>query len=615
VANVRIPYLKEYGSVNNGAHRQAADLVGAPAFIWHQALWKSVHGKDPLKERAETIESFIRAVHICIGKIPGSKLHTNDEIEVLPDDRAKVISFSFIWNDMRTRIRFEIHTEYITITSFIDASIKIVETPTSSLGKDVQKHLSAFIAGTCPTSDHVLPQYPAKPNINEVHEFIYNDIWDKNFFPQILNVSTKVYDGTIGMKFVDFRGFITCETYNASDYMKNECISSNDIYKNKGIQGPFYRKDEGERGQWQRTSIPDMNWARYRIDKVWPFLSVNLKDDDPYLSGRTEFTVSRMLDGRVLYVSALGPQPKQGSVSGNEQPLHFYMHSITQCERQIGRVVDRLTQMGTLRLAAIIPLPALKAVSEKLESVETEISRARDSTHDLIQLAKSPIKGDKKKLETTEQEILKNLDEIQVSMANLSEGRDSNACAYLGTATMEYRLIRSRVYKEMLFSLMDGLRIKRLEGYQPYDEFIKRRLGGAFGFIDGVERRIEQLKSEWQTLDQLYLTTTVNILTGEIDKQETETKNVQKSIEEIQLVGESLLIGLLAPYYLVNLVFHVFDCEHNEWCNSPNYLDKYMPIVLTNGQCITIVIMITAAILAVWRYLYNKHRKSQNNGI
>ncbi len=85
---------------------------------------------------------------------------------------------------------------------------------------------------------------------------------------------------------------------------------------------------------------------------------------------------------------------------------------------------------------------------------------------------------------------------------------------------------------------MDGLRIKRLEGYQPYDEFVERRLGGIFGFIDGVEQRIDQLKSEWRSLDQLYLTTTVNILTGEIDKQQEETKNVQQSIKSIQLFGE-----------------------------------------------------------------------------
>jgi uncharacterized protein (UPF0335 family) len=35
-------------------------------------------------------------------------------------------------------------------------------------------------------------------------------------------------------------------------------------------------------------------------------------------------------------------------------------------------------------------LPALKAVGAKMERLEKEISRARNDTHELIQLAKSP---------------------------------------------------------------------------------------------------------------------------------------------------------------------------------------------------------------------------------
>jgi hypothetical protein len=86
--------------------------------------------------------------------------------------------------------------------------------------------------------------------------------------------------------------------------------------------------------------------------------------------------------------------------------------------------------MGTLRLAAILPLPALKAVSQKLESVEKEISSARNLTHELIQLANSPSKPTKE-IESRETTILSNLGRIQSSMARLSEGSDpKDVCEY-----------------------------------------------------------------------------------------------------------------------------------------------------------------------------------------
>jgi uncharacterized membrane-anchored protein len=242
----------------------------------------------------------------------------------------------------------------------------------------------------------------------------------------------------------------------------------------------------------------------------------------------------------------------------------------------MGRLIDRIVQLGTLRLAAIIALPGLKAVSQKLESVENDITTARTETHQLIQLAQSSKhirtleEKDKhlRELEKKERSILSRLDDIQTSIANLSEGKDPKDGEYLGDASLEYRLIRSRYYKDGFYSLIGGLRIKRLEGYQPYNEFVERRLGSIFRFIQGVERRITQIKTEWRSLDQLYLTTTVTILTAGIDQQQEETKTVQMSIESIQLVGELLLIGILAPYYFLNLVFDALDCKNNPWCEA-----------------------------------------------
>ena len=633
-----IPYLEVYGSINNGAHRQAAELVGAPAFIWHQALWKPVSEKKSYNEtkrdqdatdQANYLKSYIKAVFDGVGKIPGTECLLYNEIDVEPEDRANVMSFSFNWEKMRVIIRIEIHTEYITITSIIDISIRLFDSlPGDGLVRKVHDYLDKFIKGTCPTPEEPSPKIE---EINNVYQFIYHDIWDLHFFPQILNVDGRISEGSIGNKFAEFRGFITCEQYADKQEQENRSTPlfsrivgmgqssrkqvqeeeprlSLEMFVNKLIQEPFYRPEEGGRHQWQQTSVPDSNWARYRLNNVWDFLSIIPKDQPSFLTGRTEFAVSRLLGGRILYVSALGPQPKHRS-QGNEQPIYLYLHSVTQCEREIGRTVDRLMQLGTLRLAALIALPHIKKVKQKLEKLERSISIARAKTHLLIQSTKFP-KNQKEQyesdLEQQEESILSLLDKIQTMMATLSDGTYPELGGYLGDASLEYRLIRSRYYKSNFFSLLDGLRIQRLEGYQPYNEFIKRRLGSAFGFIEGVEQRIEQIKEDWRALDQLYLTTTVTILTGKIDKQQEETKGIQKKIEEVQLWGEVLLIGVLTPYYMANLFFHLFNCEYTSWCSqSINHHISF-------GQEITISVWFFALVIATARAIHNREKSKRH---
>jgi hypothetical protein len=606
------PYSTAYGSINNGAHRQAAELIGAPALVWHLALWNPARGYKARLERAETIQSYIREVYRNIGKSPGTDRQVSNEIKVLHDDRANVITISFRYDGVLAKVRFEIHTEYITITSIVDASAELKGGQFDKMGPLIKKYLDVFVELGKGKPEEARTKAKRGLDISDVNTFFYTNFWEKNFLPQVLEVESTDIDKESGLRkdgditsrlaigsvFADFRGFITCEKYEPRDLE----------YQGKEIQGPFYRTDEGARGQWQRTSIPDGAWADYRLREAWPFLSAVPKDDVPTLTGRTEFTASRVLCGRALYVTALGPQPRFGT-QGNERPLYLYVHSVTQCERQIGRLIDRIVQLGTLRLAAIVALPGLKAVSQKLELVENDITKARTQTHQLIQMAQSSKhlrtldEKDKhiKNLEEKERSILAILDEIQTSIANLSEGRDPKDGEYLGDASLEYRLIRSRYYKDGFYGLIKGLRIKRLEGYQPYDEFVERRLGSIFRFIQGVERRITQIKAEWRSLDQLYLTTTVTILTAGIDQQQEETKTVQKSIESIQLVGESVLIGVLAPYYFLNLVFDATDCQHSRWCQAEWN-------GFSSSQYLTVLVWTVFVILAVLRMISTRAR-------
>jgi hypothetical protein len=605
-------FLGIYGEINNGAHHKPADLVGAPALVWHQAFWNSKHDARGRTRRTRTIKAFLGRLYRHLKEnVDRSMPPLDEEIEVLDDDRVRSITYSFKWFGVRTKIRTEIHTEYVSITTFIDASLDTIgnhradkiSMRKTEYGK-IEDNFVDFVKYANPASRIRAPKAP----LEDVQHYLYFGVWHQfsiDIFQHIKYLTVRDHNidtqgrVPIGLKFADFRSVVTCEPYPAPGSKERRDEEAAEVREPNFIttplerlshQLPFYRSEEDDRAKWERAGIPTPLWARRRLNAVWPFLKLASKGTGsgpggepppaaPPLAGRTEFTVSRLLDGRVLYATALGPQPKPGK-PGNEQPLLFYMHSVTQCPRQIGRLLDRLCSLGTLRLAAIVALPSLKRVSQEIWSVDQIARETRGYLHKLIQLVGTGEKDNKSRGDLNKN-ILDGLEDIHSKMARLSAGKfnlrpkEFDPNLEIGDASIEYRLVRSTYYERQFSDQLRSLRIQRLEGYQPYDEFVRRRLQSAFNFIRGVNTRIEQIKGEWRSLDQLYLTTSVTLLTDAINKQQESigslqkrglrvqrrTEKIQTDVGVIQIWGEAILIGILVPYYLISVFDHVEPCE------------------------------------------------------
>jgi hypothetical protein len=71
-----------------------------------------------------------------------------------------------------------------------------------------------------------------------------------------------------------------------------------------------------------------------------------------------------------------------------------------------------------------------------------------------------------------------------------------------------YRVERSRYYVQRFRSTVAQMRILRVEGYQKYDQFVERRLGGSFDFINRLGRRYERAVSSLSLLDEYNLPST-----------------------------------------------------------------------------------------------------------
>jgi hypothetical protein len=66
---------------------------------------------------------------------------------------------------------------------------------------------------------------------------------------------------------------------------------------------------------------------------------------------------------------------------------------------------------------------------------------------------------------------------------------------------LQHRVDRSRYYRRGFDILLkEDVRVKRIEGWQPYDAFVRRQLGGSYDFIDLVGQRhdrVQNMITEW----------------------------------------------------------------------------------------------------------------------
>ncbi|MCC5809518.1 MAG: DUF3422 domain-containing protein [Ectothiorhodospiraceae bacterium] len=135
--------------------------------------------------------------------------------------------------------------------------------------------------------------------------------------------------------------------------------------------------------------------------------------------------------------------------------------------RRAGRLIQRLLEIETYRLMALLALPL-----------------ARDATRELTQLDQA--------LETITERITHSnqLDDEQALLAEIS-----SLAARLErvTATNSFRLSAARAYHQLVNRRIDNLREQRLPELQGLGEFLERRFQPAMRTCESVEERQEAL--------------------------------------------------------------------------------------------------------------------------
>ncbi len=557
----------DYHDLNAGAHRNSPKNLYAPTLTQHLAIWlKKLPSDrqpnlgqvvDPKKKLDDFLLKLCRALKADESSITELKLHPcvlNDHnvknfilFKTVADDAfdpidfptltgrqrdilessSRAVTIEFKWHELCMTIRCEMHTEYFSITTFAEVE-KNRNPPFSSMhvfNKNVFD-INAYFDKTNTEKDIEVT----------LNRYFFREFWT-SYSQHVLaysDVAAVCKNEFFDRVFADFRGIILSEK---AVRFKD---SNGDFFYDKG----FFDGDDNP------------TWGSNAKKAFMPFLNArNVGSIPPY-----ECSVTYMLDGRAIYMSALAPQLLEAP--DNERiPLEFlvyaHQHLPVNAKRssvnkwELGRLVNQLNLLGTLRLAALKDVKLLRNAGKRLSELDQIVQDARDS----VALEPENAMG-------------------YIQNAHVFFNEISSDFLNKALCGITYRIERSRYYVAQFRSNVKALRIKKLEGDQTYDQFVERRLGAEFDFIDRLGRRYERQTNSLLLLDQNYL----SIETNEIDD---DTNKIDRGIHKIQEWGEFALLAALVPYYLIHIFSHVIQ-------------EEYVPIM-------TIVTWVGFVVVAIYR--------------
>ena len=195
--------------------------------------------------------------------------------------------------------------------------------------------------------------------------------------------------------------------------------------------------------------------------------------------------------------------------------------------RQAGRIVQRLCEIETYRVMALLALPLARCHGPALSRVEERLTEITGRIGGIKQLE-------------DERRLLQELTELSAKVERIA-------------AATNYRFAAARAYYALVRMRGEQLRTTRVEGYQTFLEFMDRRLAPAMQTCESVAARIGLLSERIARAGQL-LRTRVDI---ELEAQNQKVLRSMDRRAQLQLRLQQTVEGLSAvaiTYYLVGLI-------------------------------------------------------------
>jgi uncharacterized membrane-anchored protein len=195
-------------------------------------------------------------------------------------------------------------------------------------------------------------------------------------------------------------------------------------------------------------------------------------------------------------------------------------------QRQAGRMMQRLLEIDTYRLMALLALPVAQQLTPWLNEAEGELARITTS------LVEST--------EADEPALLDRLTRLEAQIESREAGH-------------HYRFTAADAYDGLVQRRIEELREVRIQGLQTFQEFTERRLAPAMNTCRSVAQRLESLSQRVARATQL-LSTRVDVSRERQNQQVLASMNRRAEAQlRLQQTVEGLSVAAIT-YYIVGLV-------------------------------------------------------------
>jgi len=195
--------------------------------------------------------------------------------------------------------------------------------------------------------------------------------------------------------------------------------------------------------------------------------------------------------------------------------------------RQTGRLVQRLLEIETYRMLAMLPVPMMRSFIPQLTRFDEKLVTLTENNINLECLE-------------DEQHLLNELTQLAVEIERIS----AKTSQRFNASSMYYDIVKLRVSE---------LREKRIQGLQIFQEFMEQRLSPAMGTcalvnnkLETISTRVERASSLLRTRVELSMEKQSRDLLRSMDKRAHLQLRFQETVEGLSIV--------VLSYYLLGIV-------------------------------------------------------------
>lgn len=206
------------------------------------------------------------------------------------------------------------------------------------------------------------------------------------------------------------------------------------------------------------------------------------------------------------------------------------VRDLGQNQRQLGRLVQRLIELDTYRMVAMLAFPLAREARSRVAAAERELSKI-----------------------VSELPAVEGIDDERGLLKRLS-GLAAEAEAI--AVSTNYRFSAARAYYALVRQRVDELRERRLDWVQPFGTFLYRRLAPAMETCENVAARQESLSVRIARASGL-LRTRVDVALESQNRDLLQSMNRRAKLQlRLQETVEGLSVVAIS-YYLVGLVHYL----------------------------------------------------------